>query len=289
MAIKIPQTVLPDSHSYPKDKITNMIWKGKLYDGYEDYISTGNELEVYVTFTDKNEVTLYEAAVHDAICALYINGDNKFISLPMIYKAMTGDKKARLSEESANRIRESVIVLSETHIDIDASQEAEEANSRKWNFEFEEFNDCLIDIEFVKGVRDGVESEWVKILNLPILHEYAQFKKQIATVPAQLKNTPIRKNKEIIELQTYLLKRVEAMKNSKKVNNTIRFTKSKGTEGLYEVLMLEAPTIATLRKKQQRIRDYTIQILDYWKTEGWIKGYTTNKTRRTIDSLTIKI
>jgi hypothetical protein len=128
---------------------------------------------------------------------------------------------------------------------------------------------------------NGQVNEWFKVLERPVLLEYAEQKRQIDRVDIKMLNTPVNKNEETIILQDYLLRRIRAMRKSNVSRNILYETvyKQLGTDRLEGV---EA------RKKKAKIRETTKKILDFWKDNGEIRGYKENTGKNNaILSLTI--
>ena len=74
------------------------------------------------------------------------------------------------------------------------------------------------------------------------------------------------------------------MKNpgNKQSNNIVYDT-------IYKQLEIDAPSDGALRKKKADVRKKVKTLLDYWKKEKFIKGYTENKKGQEMYSVTITV
>ena len=101
--------------------------------------------------------------------------------------------------------------------------------------------------------------------------DYAQQKNQIGRFDVKLLDTPNNKNEETIILEGYLRRRILAIKGSSKLSPTILY------ETVYKQLDLsKIKSDSAMRNKTQKIRDSVKKALDYFKKEGFIKGYVEN-------------
>lgn len=97
----------------------------------------------------------------------------------------------------------------------------------------------------------------------------------------KLLNSPVNKNEENITLQSYLYRRILAIKSSSKLSPTIVY------DTVYKQLNTEATSDGALRKKKLKVRNTIKKILDYWKTQSFIVSYSENKRKNEIVSVTI--
>lgn len=276
----IPHTRYPEQYVIPKDKVTNKLFEGELS---EETISLRMESDdsnieltakVSIDFDDLENVKInnkniipYDREVHDAIVSLYIDGGNKYMTPLMIYRTMTCNPNAKTTDVIENAISESVTRLSSTRVTIDTTEEVKAYK----NMDKVLYQGNLLYSKQIIATHKGKVSEWIKIIDPPILYQYANSKNQVARVDVKLLNTPINKNEESIVLQGYLHRRILAMpemkKSKKKSWNVILYNT------IYNYLEIEAKTDVALRDKQRRVRDQAHRILDYWVEIGYIKDY----------------
>lgn len=276
--IEIPRTKAATHFIVPKSKVANSLFQGSITIDGEEY-TIGVEKRNSKKFIDtlvtvdfdmpnvqmSRDISLYDRIVHDAITSLFISGGNEYLTPLMIYRTMTGNPKAAPKKEQLQRISESVRSLSRIRIIIKAEEEKE-----KFGLKNSSYEGNLIATEIVRGKYNGKEDEWIHLLRSPILYDYSSERsnQQISRTEIKMLNTPINKNVEKMELQYYLLQRIETIKNTNaKTSNRILF------ERIYEVLKIEAKSSSSLRNKQAKIRESTFTILDYWVENKFIKSY----------------
>lgn len=238
------------------------------------YVGDKNKkpVEVYVGIdygnipgvTISKELTLYDQEVQDAILSLYIAG-NHYITYRMIYQTMTGAspndiaKASGISKKSLSEIEESVTKLMYCGIVIDASEEAS-----AYGYEEFAYDGVLLPAERIKAKINGVKVDCLHLLRVPVLYAYSNRKKQVSRVDIKLLDTPVRKTRENIILQGYLLRRIEGMKGGHISNSIVYNT-------VFKALGLNKDEIT--RKKKKLIRDNVLEILNTWKKDGYIKGF----------------
>ena len=290
--VKIPRTKQPEYFLSAKAKVPNTLFKNNLpCDGEERVVGVERKskapIDTMVTVNFEKlpnvlmsrELSIYDRIIHDSITSLYVDGENEYITPLMIYRAMTGNPKAAPKEEQLERIKESVQLLSRIRIVINAEDEQPLFGLEKASYEGN-----LIASEIVTGEHNGRTDQWIHLLRSPILYEYSKerTKPQVSRTDIKLLNTPINKNVEKMELQYYLLQRVETIKNSRaKTSNRILF------ESIYEVLKIEAKSASSLRNKQSKIREAAFTILDYWVENKFIKNYKEVKKGKSITAIDI--
>lgn len=291
------KTRYPNTLIVPTDKISNLAFSGELI-GHEatklamerrgskkqittlasiDFDSFDNEVQI----KGRKKLTAYDREVHDAIITLSEEGGNEYITPQMIYQVMTGDPNASLETKQAEAISESITKCMYSKITIDAKEEA-----TAYGFDDFKYDGHLISGERVTATLNGTVTECLHLLGKPILYVYADKKNQIGRVNLKLLNSPINKTEEIITLQGYLYRRILSMNTGK---SGISLSKTIVYETLYNQIELTASSDGALRKKKAKIRDQVKRILDFWKSEDFIRGYSENKKANEIYSITIKL
>ena len=276
--LEIPRTCYPKQYIIPKDKVSNMLFSGKLSQDLSplklrmERLGSKKELTaiVSINFEDlegveiNKEITPNDWHVHNSIVSLYIDGGNEYITPLMIYRTMTGNPNAELTPNRKESILESVARCSGIKIRIDSTEEA-----KAWGMDRLIYEGNLLYIEKVIGEYNGRVDEWFHIIRRPILYDYANAKNQVARMDIKLLNTPINKNDETLTLQGYLQNRILSMKGPN-VSRNIKY------ETIYKKLNINAATPGALRKKQTKIRDATKTILEFWKENDFIKDFKEN-------------
>jgi hypothetical protein len=196
-----------------------------------------------VQIRGRKELTAYDREVHDSIVSLYIDGGYEYITPQMIYRTMTGNPGAKLSDKQAEAISDSITKCMYSRVIIDASEEA-----KAYGFEIFKYDGNLISGERVTATLNGNVLECLHILREPVLYEYANKKNQIGRFDIKLLNTPINKTEEIITLQGYLYRRILSMKGSSNLSKTIVY------ETVYNQINVTAASDGALRKKKSKVR-----------------------------------
>lgn len=277
------RTTRPTTFLTPIDKISNKAFEGAFADGEETGVAVISKAKsrktiytmVSIDFSElenvqisgRRELTAFDREVHDAIITLYIEGGNTYITTNMIYQTMTGKQNAHCSAKQAEAISDSITKLMFSHVRIDASDEAR-LDKR---FTRAKYDSNAINAKRVTISVNGQTAEAIKILDTPILFDYANQKNQIGRFDVKLLDTPNNKNEETIVLEGYLRRRILAIKGSSKLSPTILY------ETVYKQIDLsKINSDSAMRNKTQKIRDSVKKALDYFKKEGFIKGYVEN-------------
>ena len=285
-------TKRPEAFLTPIDKVSNKAFDGLLNSNELVAVAMekrGSKKEINtlvninfnnmqsVTINGKKELTPYDREVYDSIITLFVDGKNEVITPQMIYMTMTGKKNINISDNQVKDINNSITKLMYSEVTIDATQEAE-----AFGFDSFKYSGNLLHAERITASINNNKVDAIHILKKPVLYDYAERKNQIGRVDIKLLNSPINKNKEVIALQGYLLRRILSMKSGK-LSNSILY------ETIYKQIEVKAATDGALRKKKTKIRDQVKKILDYWKTENFIKDYTENKKGNTVYSISVSL
>lgn len=285
------QNLVPISATVPKkmvktkDKVSNMLVDNFLNEGEKvlqmEIRQSAKPISTKVTFSyegvdifAKKEFTSFDREVHDAVVSLMLAG-NKVISPSMVYRTMAGKTKSEyVTHEKIDEVSKSIDKCMFSKIVIDASEEAQVYKG----FESTQFSGNLIAAEKMQVVINGQKVEAYKLLNLPILYRYAISKNQVATIPMVLLDTPLNKTTEVIILQGYLLRRIEAMR-SPRVSNIILY------ETIYKAMGAENAS----RQKKSNIRENVHVILRYWIEQNYIESYEENNKGKMKYSISISL
>lgn len=289
------QTKAPKTWVTPVDKVSNLAFDGasvlynpKLVGVQLNGRKSKKEIlsMVSIDFSDKTiqihgrkELNPYDREVHDALVTLFVDGENEYITPQMIYRAITGNNNAKLMPKQQEAISNSLNKLMYSRLVIKASKE----ECAAYGFDKFSYEGTVIQGEKVTATINGVEVvEVYHLLKEPVLYTYASKKKQIGRLDIKLLDSPINKNEENITLQSYLYRRILAIKASSKLSPTIVY------DTVYKQLDIEAASDGALRKKKLKVRNTVKKILDYWKAQGFIKGYSENSHKTEIVSVTIR-
>lgn len=273
------RTRYPRSHLSTTDKISGRVLAGELLPGVMESLAmekSGSKSKittnVSIDFDDlyafeqikgTHSLSPYDREVHNAIVTLYVEGKNRYITPQMIYRVMTGDPDARMSEVQAETIENSITKCMYGRITIDCKEEA-----RAFGLEGLQYEGMLIPAERVTAKLNGRKTSCIHILRRPVLYDYASARNQIGRMDIHLLKSPINKNEETIALQGYLQRRILAMKHEKsRVSRTIVY------DSVFKYVDVSAASDAALRDKQRRLRAQIKEILEYWVRETFILDY----------------
>ena len=283
MAIeKIGQTIIPEVVIQRRDKISQKIMTRHIIpDGKVVLVQAkqGEEVGSIVKMTSTNTTAVasqllseYDIAVHNSIANLFM-ANNKYVSYQTLYKTLTGNKKARPTPKIKREIEQSLIKLSTTLLYIDPSKEASLYPSLA-GYKPKYRNMIYIEQDVEVNRNNEITNDWIKILSLPVLFEYAMAKKHVGEVKLKVFNPPLSRNQDNIALVYYLVNRIERMKKSKvsrninidtAINQTTDFTVCK-SEG-------------AIKNKKSRMFTTMTDTLDYWKEINYIKDYSINLSK----------
>lgn len=287
--LKLQPFIRPYEYTWPATKATSEVFNG-LPENIETALSMGTrrgkEINTYVMLeTDSKEIkgaeglNSYDYIVHNALFSHYKAGIT-VVTPQMLYKTMVGDDAAKITPNHQKDIRESLERMMRTIITIDYTEEKERLPKGVTKLILK---GNMVSGRIAIAEISGNEVEAFSLMDEPVLCKYADTNNHIARVDVRLRNTPINKNKETLILQEYLLSRINAMKNSSKMQNIILY------ETVFEELELESSSDGVLRNKKSTIRKDIGTILDYWKAENFINGYKINKKGRAFYSITIDL
>jgi hypothetical protein len=219
------------------------------------------------------QLTTYDKAVLNGVSSLLETGNMSF-TLPMLYGAMTGlpnpTVDGPLYEELTRRLEK----MRRMTISIDLTEENEvrtylAKDGNLITVQLTVLDGYLLPLNKLTGLVNGKKAEMYNIIQHPPLYSYAKAKHQLTGVKASLLAAPLNNNITTIPLKTYLIGRIEGMKNRK--NNLSSQTI------LYEAIYAELGEEANGKTRRHRIRKYTAIILDHLVSQGYIKSYTQQK------------
>lgn len=221
------------------------------------------------------QLTLFDREVHDTILTLAVVGGNEYVTARMIYQTMRNTKEYP-SNKALMDIHDSITKLMSTHIIIDATKE-----SKAFGYMAFRYDGMLIPAERATAKINGNLVDCIHLFRVPPLYEYADRKNQICRLDIKLLNNQnLSMTEETLILRGYLLRRITAIKKAA-IKNTILL------DTILDDLNITVPTDAARRKKKVDIRKKIHALLDGWKNNGFIAGYTENKTGQEITSITI--
>lgn len=280
-------SIVPRKHVSPVNKLANSI--REIIDTGEldlTVMDKGKPTEVNtrcmvsyegdnVTLSGRQSFTEYDRSVADAVTSLYLYGDSSHIVTPAsVYRAMVHATEGETpSPQQIGAVTKSLDKLRFIRVRVNLE---DEFRRRDISLNGEQIVDGEIDtyllaLTKLKVNAGGKSVSAYQIMSTPILYEYAHLIGQVNTVDAKLLDirdetgAKVANTEQRIEIKSYLLRRIEAMKGKSGNRRSRNITYA----DLYKNLAEEEPS----RKKQQQIREYVEKCLDSWKRDGYIHGY----------------
>lgn len=269
---------------YPLDKVNGTLWAGVLERGIRRELKAetdidsrkGKQANIYILidFDELDGVKIsrnldsYDKRVFIAIANLKRQGLD-YVTTAQVYRAMGG--RGTPSRKDRDKILESVKFISMGRVFIDNSEEAK--LYKKYDRIKENFP--LLATAIGEGYVNGMlVDDVIQIIEDPRLITFAENRGQIATVPIALLESPISMTAANLTLEDYLFTRIARMRNTPALTRTILFTT------IYERCGIKS------KMQKSRLPEKLERILEHYKTEKWIKGYTI--TDRSIEVETYK-
>ncbi len=298
LALPRLQSIVPQKHLIPNNKLANSLTKDIIDAGDIDLIVSGqgkNEIKTRcvlsyegenVKLLSRHPFTEYDRNVADAVTSLYEYGDESHLVTPAtVYRAMVHATESETpSPQQIGAVTRSLDKMRFVRVQVDCSDELE---SRKISLNGipitnKKIDTYLLALDKREVIAGGQKISAYKILETPVLYDYSRLTGQVITAPAALLDIrdssggKISNTERRIAVKGYLLRRIAVMQGKTKNNQSNHI--------LYEtVYNAVADNKELSRKDQQIIRDYIADVLKYWKKQGFIKGYTeTTKGKKKI-------
>lgn len=222
-----------------------------------------DELRQYITLSNDEILNPQIRVYHDVIISLFA-GKNTHITPDMAYHFLNGYSRLDKAPEGFRKaFNKAMNIFMRTTIQIDANEEAKAFGIKDFQFKGQ-----LLPLTYTKATINGQDCECWKILDTPPLLALAERKDQINRGAANLLNTGLSLTPDNMTITHYLLEQILTMQNPHSDRNTTILYDS-----VYKYLGVDAPTEATRRKVQERIRKKIKTILDTWTKSGFILGY----------------
>ena len=290
--IKLLKSIIPATFYVTNNKLSNEMTKEFVNKGTIalSVIKLPKKSEVItynsLTYDDKNisitgryEFTAYDRAIHNAVCSLFVAG-NDIITPAMVYRIMNGMTETEyVSPQATETVKNSLDKSRFLRLKVNFT---EEARARNINVDKAEIDSNLLEARVITVEAGGNKVNAYKIHATPALYQYAQYTKQILSVPLRLLDTKeaTRSTEDIIPLKEYLIRRIEIMKHDRTMINKI----------LYDTIFEEIGIAITSRVQKERIRNYIKEILNLWKTrDKYINDFKEYKEKNSIKGIEIFI
>lgn len=303
----------PQNYYMPNNKLAKQMTKDLVDGGALDLIVSGRKAKREITtrclltyegdrvkLQGQRPFTEFKRTLYNGIVSLFVDGDESHIMTPaMIYRAANGitdgtDPSAGMKAAITRAVNEMRFITAE--IDF-----TDEAKMYRADIDNCYVKDTILDVRELSVSISGKPYTAFYVKQTPLLYEYAQVSKQIASLQPHLldvRQVPkskagkidmskepggrISNNDRRMAVKSYLLRRVYDMQHDRTLSRNIIYDK------MYEEIATEGERAFT-DKEQRNIRDYIPQVLDYWTHQKFIDGYELITAGRKIRGVTIKI
>jgi len=284
------KSILPKTFYISNNQLANEIIKDFVDKGNKNLVvmktQKKGEVSTYnsLTYEGKNiiisgshEFTAYDRAIHNAVCSLYVSG-NEVVTPSMVYRTMNGMSETEyVSPQSIEAVTNSLDKSRSLKLKVDFT---DEARARGLNVDATTIESNLLVADKLR-VKSGANIlEAYKIFRVPVLYQYAQYTRQILSVPLKLLDTKkaTRNTEEIIPIKEYLIRRIEIMKYDRAMSNKI----------IYETIFEEVGIEIKTKQQKERLRNYISSILELWKTrDKYINDFKEFKQGNSIKGIEI--
>jgi hypothetical protein len=281
------QSIVPQKHLIPNNKLANKV-NDVLQLGEADLIVLRQGKKDITTkcilnyegenvkITGRRPFTEYDRNVADAVASLYEYGDESRVITPaMVFRAMVHATESESpTPQQLEAVIDSLDKMRFLRVQIDCSAELRQ-RGLSLNGKLitgGKVDTYLLPLDKVEVRAGGHTTTAYRIIKTPVLYDYARMTGQVITVPSLLLDVrdssggKISNTETRIAVKGYLMRRISVMKGktANRQSKTI----------LYSTMYEELGLTDLSRKEQQKIRDYSLDVLEYWKIKDFIKGYS---------------
>ncbi|MCD7711993.1 MAG: hypothetical protein LUJ25_04615 [Firmicutes bacterium] len=268
-----------DKLDFPLDKVNSKMWNLLETDTGEqlrfavEKAGSKKQLNVIysIDFDEAEQAGLriskkldaFDKRVYIAAASLYAYRVDT-MTIGQIYNAMGHDGAPGAKDRE--KINNSLSKMQMAHIFIDNKEEASEYKG----YDHFRYDGYLLPLERVSRIVNGVAVDGViHLLKEPPMYTFAKNRQQITTIQRTLLQTPLSKTNANLLLEDYLIERIARAKTGKGQKKILYKT-------VYD------NTGVTTKLQRQRTRAKIAQLLEYYKSTDYIKGYTTSTDGVTI-------
>ena len=284
----LPQlaSIIPQKHLIPNNKLANSLTKDIIGAGLIE-LDVGRKKDDILTrcilsyegdnvkLTSRRSFTEYDRQVADAVTSLYEYGDKShIITAATVYRAMVHATETETpSPQQIEAVTQSLDKLRFVRVQIDCTEELMRRNIDLNGSQITagKIDTYLLTLDKMEIIAGGQKVVAYKVIKTPILYEYSRLTGQVITVPAALLDirdktgTKIPNTERRIAIKGYLMRRISIMKGQNSKNQSCHI--------LYDSLYNEVCSTEPTQKEKRLIRDYIPCVLEYWKSEKFIKDY----------------
>ena len=228
-------------------------------------------------------ITEFDGAVLDAIVSISRANEHGFFTAKQVATFLLyGDNlyNNNPSKQRVGAVTKSIEKLRHIDIGIDWTEHA------KLNKIIPDNDDIRLERKgYFLPVEEAIFYEKVRVLNgyrlitAPPIYEYAESVGQIAQHPSKMLNVPVNLDGQKLIIRDFLLREIGHMKNNPTWNKTIKLDRILAVAGI------DNNTVT--RKKKSQLVTAIRSMLDYWKKEENIAGYTEAVKAKALQSITI--
>lgn len=291
---------IPENYTQDLTKTSLAIFgKNKLAEGNGQMqidVSRKNSKEpVYVivdaTFNDistTREITTFDESVLNAISSLLETGQIYFTSKQIAGIVFHGDigTRSSVSKNQIGAVTKSIEKMRLIDLTINWTEHAKMNN--KTDTVSHKTSGYLLPVDKDVSVKSGGQViRTYALLNNPPLYTYSRAVGQVNTVPMKLLNIPnVRMDERIAMMRDYMFKQIGHMKNPhskiQRIMTLDSIMKSAGID-------LESEEIKSKKEIKSKNVNLIERILQYFRSEGYIKDYEITKKGRTLHAVKITL
>ena len=284
----LPQlaSIIPQKHLIPNNKLANSLTKDIIGAGLIE-LDVGRKKDDILTrcilsyegdnvkLTSRRSFTEYDRQVADAVTSLYEYGNKShIITAATVYRAMVHATETETpSPQQIEAVTQSLDKLRFVRVQIDCTEELMRRNIDLNGSQITagKIDTYLLTLDKMEVIAGGQKVVAYKVIKTPILYEYSRLTGQVITVPAALLDIRDKTGAKIpnterrIAIKGYLMRRISIMKGQNSKNQSCHI--------LYDSLYNEVCSTEPTQKEKRLIRDYIPYVLEYWKSEKFIKDY----------------
>lgn len=301
------QKTLPASHVIPITTLATELQNGGIINagemnlpvnigkpnGMTNYVNVSLELPEGVNIKAKS-YTAFDREVDNAVYSLFMFGDDSKVFTPaMVYRKMAGRAGTPPGRKMLTRIEETLDRHRKIDVEIDATEEVRAYMKRKHIDPDEQpvkayWGDRLLPLSFavIENGKDKIKG--YRFTSEPPVLAHAKTVGKLTTIKTALldikdeNGASLSNNEQRIAIKGYLLRRIQQMK---------RDEKKKEPQLSRKILLKTMFADAGIEKTDAKtdLTKYAIAALENWKREGFIVGFSQQKSGRRIDAFIIDL
>lgn len=283
------QSLIPQKHLIPNNKLANNMTQDIIDAGLIEVDSSGKKrpgelvarcILTYegdnITLSSRQPFTEYDRNVADAVTSIFEYGDSSHIvTAATVYRAMVHATETETpSPQQIGAVTKSLDKMRFVRVRIDCTEELKRRNVSLNGAQITngKVDTYLLNLKKMEVSAGGQKVTAYKIMDTPILYDYARLVRQVLTIPAELLDirdttgAKVANTERRIVIKGYLLRRIEVMKGKTGKNQSRRIL----YQDAYNTVCETPPS----EKEQRLIRDYIATALSHWKRRGYIANYT---------------